>query len=219
MRDWIIKLDVPLLSIDYTLSAIAPFPRAVEEVFFAYCWALKNPESLGWTGENIVLVGDSAGGNLNTACVIQCIEKGIRKPNGLFNIYTPFRIGTHITPSGLLTLIDCFLPNSLVDRLSSTYAGQTKVLSIEEKLSRNVKEEEKENIEFIESYLISPDSAPDEILRKFPPTRVLSTDMDPCLDDCVEFAKKLRRLNVDVQLDVLTGICHGFLYWRLVTFK
>lgn len=216
LRSWAEKLDIPILSINYTHSIIAPFPRAVEEVFFAYCWALNNPESLGWTGENIILVGDSAGGNLNTACVIQCIENGIRKPNGLFTIYAPFRIGSHITPSRFLTLIDCVLPNSLTTILAETYARKPKIRNATEKIPTHRNDI---GTEFIESYLLSPHTAPDKILRSFPPTRILSTDLDACLDDGVEFAKKLRSLNVDVQLDVLTGLCHGFLYWLQVTFK
>lgn len=35
--------------------------------------------------------------------------------------------------------------------------------------------------------------------------------MDPCLDDCVMFAKRLKSLNNVVGLDVLPGLPHGFL--------
>lgn len=38
-----------------------------------------------------------------------------------------------------------------------------------------------------------------------------SVDMDPCLDDCIEMAKKLKRLGIPVGLDVLPGLPHGFL--------
>lgn len=61
LREWADKLDVPILSVDYRLAPKAAFPRALEEVFYAYCWALQNAELLGSTGENIVFVGDSAG--------------------------------------------------------------------------------------------------------------------------------------------------------------
>lgn len=32
---------------DYSLSPEAPFPRALEECFYAYCWALRNSHLLG----------------------------------------------------------------------------------------------------------------------------------------------------------------------------
>lgn len=38
-----------------------------------------------------------------------------------------------------------------------------------------------------------------------------TVDMDPCLDDCIMLAKKLRSLGVTVGIDVLAGLPHGFL--------
>lgn len=35
--------------------------------------------------------------------------------------------------------------------------------------------------------------------------------MDPCLDDCVMFAKRLKAIENDVSLDILSGLPHGFL--------
>lgn len=35
--------------------------------------------------------------------------------------------------------------------------------------------------------------------------------MDPCLDDCVMFAKRLKSLKNKVGLDILPGLPHGFL--------
>lgn len=35
--------------------------------------------------------------------------------------------------------------------------------------------------------------------------------MDPCLDDCIMMAKKLKALGIPTGLDVLPGLPHGFL--------
>lgn len=51
LRGWAKALNVPILSIDYSLAPAAPYPRALEEVLYAYSWALKNCELLGSTGE------------------------------------------------------------------------------------------------------------------------------------------------------------------------
>ncbi|XP_023804152.1 hormone-sensitive lipase-like, partial [Cyanistes caeruleus] len=64
LRRWARELGAPVLSVDYALAPEAPFPRALEECFYAYCWALCNCKMLGWTGERVCLAGDSAGGNL-----------------------------------------------------------------------------------------------------------------------------------------------------------
>lgn len=47
LRNWSKELSVPVLSVDYSLSPEAPFPRALEECFYAYCWALNNSHLLG----------------------------------------------------------------------------------------------------------------------------------------------------------------------------
>ncbi|MEQ2159711.1 hypothetical protein GOODEAATRI_025879 [Goodea atripinnis] len=47
LRNWSKELSAPVLSVDYSLSPEAPFPRALEECFYAYCWALNNCHLLG----------------------------------------------------------------------------------------------------------------------------------------------------------------------------
>ncbi|KAG7254543.1 hypothetical protein CRUP_015546, partial [Coryphaenoides rupestris] len=42
LKSWSQDLGVPILSVDYSLAPEAPFPRALEECFYAYCWAIKN---------------------------------------------------------------------------------------------------------------------------------------------------------------------------------
>lgn len=41
--------------------------------------------------------------------------------------------------------------------------------------------------------------------------------LDPCLDDCVMFAKKLDRFKVPTKLDILDGLPHGFLNFSMVS--
>lgn len=47
LRHWAHDLDVPIISVDYSLAPEAPFPRALEEVLLTYAWILTNPEKLG----------------------------------------------------------------------------------------------------------------------------------------------------------------------------
>ena len=46
--------------------------RALLECFYVYVWALSHIARLGWTGERVVLTGDSAGGNLTVAVALKC---------------------------------------------------------------------------------------------------------------------------------------------------
>ncbi|CRL00604.1 CLUMA_CG013864, isoform A [Clunio marinus] len=220
LREWAIKLDVPILSIDYTLAQVAPFPRAIEEIVYAYCWTLKNSRKLGSTGENIVFVGDSAGANLLTACLIRCIEMGVPTPKGMFNAYSIYLINLVETPARFMGFTDAFLPFGLTLKIFNLYGNARKLngpnccgenlsplhyCTKEEYFDANLM------FEIPRDYLLSPYWAPDEILAQFPPTKILSMITDPCIDDCVDFAKKLRGLKVNVQIDILGPLIHGFL--------
>ncbi|XP_071441520.1 hormone-sensitive lipase isoform X1 [Hetaerina americana] len=124
LRDWAVRLDIPILSIDYSLSPEAPFPRALEEVLYAYCWGLSNASLLGSTGERVVLVGDSAGANLNLGVAMKCQELGIRSPDGLFLAYVPVLVAFVPSPSRFLCLMDPLLPFGFMMQCLKAYAGQ-----------------------------------------------------------------------------------------------
>jgi acetyl esterase/lipase len=61
LKPWCKELRIPIVSIDYALAPEHAFPRASEECFYVYAWCLLNKNILGWTGEKIICVGDSAG--------------------------------------------------------------------------------------------------------------------------------------------------------------
>jgi hormone-sensitive lipase len=238
-----LKLDIPILSIDYSLAPEYPFPRAFEEIFYVYCWILKNSELVGSTCKNIIFVGDSAGGNLNTACVVKIIEMGIQKPFGLFNMYAPFLLSFTTTPARYLSFVDPLLPYGFAMRVFKYYGSNEAI----EMRKNNIADKENTSSWKFESLLkstmtaiqdgdfsfgstfipkasddeftftvpenryLSPYLADEKILCEFPTTKILSMISDPCLDDCIEFSKKLRSLKVDITLDILNGVNHGFL--------
>ena len=57
LHQWSSKLDIPIISVDYSLAPEAPYPRALEEVFYVYCWMLKHFPALGTTGKTIIMAG------------------------------------------------------------------------------------------------------------------------------------------------------------------
>ncbi|XP_057689581.1 hormone-sensitive lipase isoform X2 [Corythoichthys intestinalis] len=123
LKTWSQHLGVPILSVDYSLAPEAPFPRALEECFYAYCWALRNHHLLGWTGEKVCLAGDSAGGNLCVTTSLRAAAYGVRMPDGLVATYPATLLTAYASPSRLLTLMDPLLPLSVLSRCLSAYAG------------------------------------------------------------------------------------------------
>uniref|UniRef100_A0A4W5Q557 Lipase E, hormone sensitive type n=1 Tax=Hucho hucho TaxID=62062 RepID=A0A4W5Q557_9TELE len=126
LKSWSQDLGVPILSVDYSLAPEAPFPRALEDCFYAYCWAIKNHHLLGWTGENVCLAGDSAGGNLCITTSMRAASHGVRMPDGIVAAYPAILLTAYASPSRLLTLFDPLLPLSVLSRCLSAYAGKTK---------------------------------------------------------------------------------------------
>ena len=59
LHQWSKQLSVPILTVDYSLAPEAAYPRALEEVFYCYCWMLKNFEKLGTNGKKIIVAGES----------------------------------------------------------------------------------------------------------------------------------------------------------------
>ncbi|XP_046540034.1 hormone-sensitive lipase isoform X4 [Equus quagga] len=123
LKSWAQELGAPILSIDYSLAPEAPFPRALEECFYAYCWAVKHCALLGSTGERICLAGDSAGGNLCFTVSLQAAAYGVRVPDGIMAAYPATMLQSTASPSRLLSLMDPLLPLSVLSKCVSAYAG------------------------------------------------------------------------------------------------
>lgn len=123
LLEWATYLNVPILSIDYSLSPESPYPRALNEIFYAYCWALNNAELLGSTCERVVFCGDSAGANLCLATLLKCIDMKIRKPDGIFIAYCPILVAFDPSPSRLLCLMDPLIPFGFLMRCLKAYSN------------------------------------------------------------------------------------------------
>uniref|UniRef100_A0A8B9NJK0 Hormone-sensitive lipase n=1 Tax=Accipiter nisus TaxID=211598 RepID=A0A8B9NJK0_9AVES len=123
LRGWARELGAPILSVDYALAPEAPFPRALEECFYAYCWALRNCRLLGSTAQRVCLAGDSAGGNLCLTVSMRAAAVGVQAPDGIMAAYPVTLVQAAASPSRLLTLLDPLLPLGVLCKCLSAYAG------------------------------------------------------------------------------------------------
>ena len=123
LKPWCKELKIPIVSIDYSLAPEYPYPRASQECFYVYAWCLLNKNLLGWTGEKIICVGDSAGGLMVTNVVQQAIKNKVRIPDALVPIYAPFLSTYSMSPSRLLALMDPLLNLGILFRCVAAYCG------------------------------------------------------------------------------------------------
>lgn len=71
-----------VLSVDYRLAPEHPFPAAIDDAVSAYRWLLQQ----GVPAKSIVIGGDSAGGGLTFATMIELKNKGVQLPAAIFTI-------------------------------------------------------------------------------------------------------------------------------------
>lgn len=69
-------LEARVLMVDYRLTPECPFPAAAEDCHDAYRWLLAD----GFAPQNIIIAGDSAGGNLTLATLLRIKAAGEPMP-------------------------------------------------------------------------------------------------------------------------------------------
>ena len=82
LRTWTQQLpEAIIVSVDYPTAPEAVYPTALESIIGVYRWCVQNQSSIGWGGESVVLVGDSAGANLAAGATITLTaDPTIRSP-------------------------------------------------------------------------------------------------------------------------------------------
>ncbi|KAL7064841.1 hypothetical protein AAHC03_05235 [Spirometra sp. Aus1] len=114
LRPWAEKLDCPIVSVNYSLAPEAPYPRALDECFYAFAWVMANRQRLGARSDaRVVICGDSAGGNLTLGVCLRAASLNlVEPPAGALVVYAPTLIAYVPSPSRMLTVCDPLLPTA-----------------------------------------------------------------------------------------------------------
>lgn len=155
---------------------------------------------LGFKPDKIVLVGDSAGGNLVAAVTNMAIERNFRVPDGLILCYPALSLDKfRFTPSLLLGIDDPILPYPFLKMCIESYVGDySKYPNCDPKVNQ----------------YISPCLASDETLLKYPITRIMVASNDPLRDEAFRFTLRLAKFGVDVHLKEYMYMPHGYLNYN-----
>ena len=172
-------LSIPLFAFDYRLAPEYPYPAALEDALLAYHWLL----SQGYNAQDIILLGDSAGGGLALATAMALRDEGEPLPAGLV-LFSPWTDLTNTSPSHTAHANrDVMLTTAQLNRWAEAYAGDT---------PRD------------EPY-ISPRFG---TFTGLPPLLIQVDESEILLDDSHSVADAARSAGVDVSLIVWQGLWH-----------
>ncbi len=171
-----------VLTPDYRVAPEYPYPAALEDAVASYRWLLER----GWSGEQIVVVGDSAGGGLAMALTMYIRDHDMPIPGGIVAM-SPW---TDVTASG-----ESYTTNYESDPLF----GKTK-----------------DSLIYVNDYAGEHDPMDCYIsplfgdFRQFPPMLIQVGSIEMLLSDSVDAAAKARHQGVRVRLSVYEGMFHVF---------
>lgn len=170
------KMETRVLMVDYRLAPKHPFPAALEDCVAAYHWLHKQ----GYSAGDIVVAGDSAGGNLTLTTLMKLRDDGISLPAA----------AACLSPVGDLTertngpkMRDPLLHPKAMKFFRRAYIGKS-----------SAKEP-----------LISPVWGS---LEGLPPMLIHAGEDEVLRDDAVRLAEQAERAGVDVQLAIYPRMWH-----------
>lgn len=173
--------SMDVLSFDYRLAPEYPYPSALEDGLKAWDYLMY----LGYGSRDVIIVGDSAGGNLAFAMTLKLREQNRLLPRGIIGM-SPW---TDMTCSGhsheKKKGVDPILDSEYLDKAIKSYAPE----------------------EDLSNPLISPLFAD---FTGFPPVYLQVGSNEILLDDTKMIQKKLIADNVSVKMDVYRGKWHVF---------
>ena len=175
------RAQARVISLDYRLAPEHPYPAAVDDALAAYDALLRE----GAAPSGIAFAGDSAGGGLAVATMVNARDHGLPLPAAAF-LMSPY---ADLTLAGATmdtkSDVDPVLSRELLEpRVADYTAGQDPALS-----------------------LISPVFAD---LSGLPPLIIQAGTHEVLLDDAVRLAQKAAAADVAVTLDLTPKVPHVF---------
>ncbi|MEH7309021.1 alpha/beta hydrolase [Neobacillus drentensis] len=175
-----------VVSVDYRLAPEYRFPIPVEDSYAALKWVSENAAALNGNASNLVVGGDSAGGNLSA--VVSLIAKEQNGPDiaAQVLIYPVTALG-YDTKS-----YEEFQQGYGLDRDLMKWFGNYYINSEEETKNK----------------YIAPLLAED--LSNLPPAYVLTAENDVLRDEGLAYAERLKQAGVMAESIIEQGLVHGY---------
>jgi len=189
-----LDLGCQVFATSYRLAPETVFPGAVLDCFAALCWIAENAAELGIDPDRIALSGESAGGGHAAALAIHARNH---------------RRVVHDGPEICFLLLDSPM---LDDRTGSQptphpYTGEFTWTAVHNRFGwASLLGRTPGGID------VPAEAVPARVddLHELPPTFIVIGSLDLFLEESLEFARRLSRAGVAIELHVIPGGFHGF---------
>lgn len=174
-----------VVSVNYRLAPEFTFPAAHNDAFEALIWVKESIGKYGGDAENIVVAGDSAGGNLAACMAHRCVKNNIKLKAQIL----------------IYPWIDGKLNNPSIDRNGSGYMLEKSAMFwFQEAYVPN------------EADRLKPDVSPcyETDFSKLPPAFIITGELDPLIDDGYNYSIQLSEAKVMVKYKEYLELFHGF---------
>jgi triacylglycerol lipase len=182
-------VDCVIVSVDYRLAPETRFPGALEDCYAALTWTLANAALLNIDAARLGVMGESAGGGLAAALALECRDRGEHRLAFQHLIYPMLddRTGTRPNPNAYA--------GEFVWTASNNAFGWASLLGVAPG-----------------SPAVSQYAAPARAanLAGLPPTYIAVGALDLFIEEDLEYATRLARAGVPVELHVYPGAYHCF---------
>lgn len=182
-----------VVSVDYRLAPEHPFPAALEDCYTVTKQVLHNAQSLlRCAPEEVVLIGDSAGGNLAAAVSLMMRDRGDFIPCRQILLYPATASDHHPETSPFDSVRECGTDYLLTSKRVCDYL---------------------ELYASCEDDWTNPYFAPllAENFADQPDTLVITAQMDPLRDEGEAYGERLREGGADVEIRRIPNALHGFI--------
>jgi acetyl esterase len=181
------RLDLPVLSVEYSLAPERPWPCAPDDCERAAHWAAIGPAPLGLAVDALVLIGDSAGGGLAITTALALRDAPAQVPV--------------IAQCAIYPAVDLSMVYPSTETLAEGYLLTAPMLEWYNKLYAA------ERRHWRASPLLADQAG-------LPPTMVVGASLDPLIDQSRAYAARTIAAGVPTVYREATGNLHGFLNLR-----
>lgn len=184
-RELAFQAGCAVVSLDYRLAPEHKFPTAINDAWDALQWLHQQGQTLGLDSSCMAVGGDSAGGTLAAACALLARDAGL--PLQLQLLIYPGTCAHQDTDSHLRYATGLVLEREGIHWFFNHY--------VRDAADR-------------EDWRFAPLLAPD--VEGVAPAFFCLAELDPLVDEGVQYTDMLRMAGVPVELEIYKGVTHEF---------